>query len=70
MVVDHTKTRRTKLPSNIQEQDCQVGILVKDNEKAKQKKSKLNNNDKLPIGIVILAGQYSAKDFNKEEGEV
>ena len=61
-IVENTKTR-TKSPSDIRE-IAKVGI-VKDKKKAKQKKSKSNDDDKLPSGIVIHSGQYSAKDYNK-----
>ena len=60
--MENTKTR-TKSPSDIQE-IAKVGI-VKDKKKAKQKKSKSNDDDKLPSGIAIHSGQYSAKDYNK-----
>ncbi|KAI2494620.1 hypothetical protein MHU86_19898 [Fragilaria crotonensis] len=61
-IVENTKTR-TKSPSDIRE-IAKVGI-VKDKKKAKQKKSKSNNDDKSPSGIAIHSGQYSAKDYNK-----
>ena len=39
--------------------------MVKDKKKATQKKSKLNDDDKLPSGIAIHSGENSAKDYNE-----
>jgi hypothetical protein len=43
-----------------------VGI-AKDKKRAKQKKSKTSDDDRLPRGIAIHSGQYSAKDYNKRK---
>jgi hypothetical protein len=61
-IVENTQTR-TKLPYDIYE-IAKVGI-AKDKKRAKQKKSKTSDDNRLPSGIAIHSGQYSAKDYNK-----
>ncbi len=52
-IAENTKTR-AKLPSDIRE-IAKVGIV----------KDKASDDDRLPSGIAIHSGQYSAKDYNK-----
>jgi hypothetical protein len=61
-IVKNTKTR-TKLPSDIRK-IAKVEI-AKDKKRAKQKKSKTSDDERLPSGITIHSGQYFAKDYNK-----
>lgn len=61
-IVENTKTR-TKSSSDVRE-ISKVGI-EKDKKNAKHKKGKSSDDNKLPSGIAIHSGPYSAKDYNK-----
>lgn len=63
-IVENTKMR-TKSPSDFRE-ISKVGIN-RDKKGAKHKKTKktTGDSDKMPSGIAIHSGKYSAKDYNK-----